>query len=325
MQWSPPLPLHAAPGPGAPAAASKAPRVVFVGHEATFTGAPISLLRLLEWLRAQACFQISLVLLQGGPLLPQYKDVCPTTVVRAKPVRHRVVTRAMRRVALPPPLRSLVYRRFAASSWGGLARLLGEADVVYANTMGSAAAVMECRTHPSGAAFIAHLHEMGFNLDLAARLSRVPGRPALPTLLATLLETADVTLVPSEAAKADLFATLGYKWPAPPSAPKVVRGCLHTSPAKEQPGTCTVKAELGIPPDARVVIGSGTLGWTKGSDLFVQLARNLVRTSQCNLHFLWVGGWHEGEYSALHAQFQRDIVVAGLTGRFHLLPHVPSP
>lgn len=39
-----------------------------------------------------------------------------------------------------------------------------------------------------------------------------------------------------------------------------------------------------------MVVGAGTVDWRKGADLFVQLAREVRRTTREPVHFVWVGG-----------------------------------
>src|SRR5687767_11729030 len=57
------------------------PRVVFVGHEASRSGAPIVLLYLLRWLRENGAVNAELVLPKGGPLVGSYRELVPTSVV----------------------------------------------------------------------------------------------------------------------------------------------------------------------------------------------------------------------------------------------------
>ena len=55
------------------------------------------------------------------------------------------------------------------------------------------------------------------------------------------------------------------------------------------------RRRLGIPPDARVVGGVGTMDWRKGPDLFVQLAGLVSRRIPANdVYFVWVGGGTSG-------------------------------
>ena len=49
--------------------------IVFVGHEASLTGAPYTQLYLIQWLRAHTTHSIELVLLRGGALVPEFEKV----------------------------------------------------------------------------------------------------------------------------------------------------------------------------------------------------------------------------------------------------------
>jgi glycosyltransferase involved in cell wall biosynthesis len=55
------------------------------------------------------------------------------------------------------------------------------------------------------------------------------------------------------------------------------------------------RLRLGIPPDALLVGGVGTMDWRKGPDLFVQLAAMVTRRlSDRDIRFVWVGGDSDG-------------------------------
>ncbi|HYF45474.1 MAG TPA: hypothetical protein VD926_04640, partial [Acidimicrobiales bacterium] len=64
-----------------------ADRVCFVSHEATLTGAPMSLLQLLRWLRANSDLALEVIVLErgddGGRLLADFEAVAPTAVAGA--------------------------------------------------------------------------------------------------------------------------------------------------------------------------------------------------------------------------------------------------
>lgn len=60
------------------------------------------------------------------------------------------------------------------------------------------------------------------------------------------------------------------------------------------------KLALGLPPDAKVVLGCGTTDWRKGPDLFVEVAKALRLNNIGPLRFVWVGGeTQSGEISTL--------------------------
>jgi glycosyltransferase involved in cell wall biosynthesis len=47
---------------------------------------------------------------------------------------------------------------------------------------------------------------------------------------------------------------------------------------------------LVLPPEAVVIGGCGTVGWRKGTDLFIQMARQIIGKTSCPVFFVWVGG-----------------------------------
>lgn len=75
-----------------------------------------------------------------------------------------------------------------------------------------------------------------------------------------------------------------------------------------------LKAQMGIPYDAKVVLGVGFADFRKGVDLFIQVAA-LAAKSNPALHFIWLGRLHQD----LSEWLAHDIELAGLMGRVHLV------
>ena len=79
-----------------------------------------------------------------------------------------------------------------------------------------------------------------------------------------------------------------------------------------------VRKSFGWPENVFTVGGCGTLGWRKGTDLFLQIARDISRTRGCeNVRFLWVGGGKEDQEAL---EFDHDLRVLGLEGRCSRIP-----
>ncbi|WP_036625943.1 glycosyltransferase [Paenibacillus barengoltzii] len=55
--------------------------IVFIGHEAEATGAPIILLDVIEWFDRHTSYKVKVILLRGGKLIDRYKDVAETLVL----------------------------------------------------------------------------------------------------------------------------------------------------------------------------------------------------------------------------------------------------
>jgi glycosyltransferase involved in cell wall biosynthesis len=84
-----------------------------------------------------------------------------------------------------------------------------------------------------------------------------------------------------------------------------------------------VLKELGLPDDARIVLGCGSVEKRKGADLFVQLARNLLDPSREQGDeplplpwFIWVGRFTETDY---RAWLFHDLYHCGLTDRIRFI------
>ena len=55
-------------------------KVLFIGHSAGYTGAPIILFRLLNWLKKNTDLDLKLIIKQDGPLKSSYEKVAPVTL-----------------------------------------------------------------------------------------------------------------------------------------------------------------------------------------------------------------------------------------------------
>lgn len=64
-----------------------------------------------------------------------------------------------------------------------------------------------------------------------------------------------------------------------------------------------IRAELGLPADAIVLLGCGTLDMRKGIDHFANIARQWYATPRPDarpVHFVWIGGGFAGRHSTKH-------------------------
>ena len=250
-------------------------RMLAVTHETTLTGAPMNLLHFLGWIKDNTSIEVDLLALQDGPLRHRFDQVCDVTVLdRSRLLRmlgvvqqgllHLGSSRAWKPVArarLHPQL-----RRFDGY------------DLVYSNSIASGAVLPylppgrcggESRARAAGGT--AHLATSGVPRRdrrsvrrLDRRLGRGPGPPR---------RGAWVRRRPG------------------PAAPRVHRRSNDRRVASSRRGELERhRRELGIPADAAVVVGAGTLDWRKGADLFVQLAAEVRRQTREPVSFVWVGG-----------------------------------
>lgn len=271
--------------------------ILFVTHEATLTGAPMNLLHFVRWVKENTNVRVEVVALRGGPLVQRFEEVCPTTVLD----KGRIYT------ALDLGQRALLHlgstrawRHLAAARLGPQLRRLGGFDAVY---LSSAASISVLPFLPQSTLVVSHVHE----LDVAF----VGWRP-----------TSDL----------DCFVSMPHLWIAASGAVERLlvdqmglpqdRVAVHhefidvdaisgraRSLAEREQVLRTVRRDgiPEIPTDASIVMGSGTIDWRKGADLFVQLAGEVARQSREPIWFVWVGGDHSSlEMNRLVADIQRS-------------------
>lgn len=292
LKTDPVLPKDRLAPPPARVVGGRPTRVLFVGHDATRTGAPMSLLRVTRWLREHSDLEFRYLMRDGGPMLADYQAVAPVRVVRrGAPAglgwtrRFRAADRAWRKV----------WRRRLKSEVRSFAP-----DVVYLNSTAVAEAAWVASS--SGAPVIQRVPE----LEVYIR-----ERIGLPEF-AALKSLASHYVAVSEAVKENLEVNHGIA----AGSIDVIHGFLPpTAPRAGDPGERRrrVCEEFGLDPSWLFVGGAGTLDWRKGPDLFLRAAMSAVgRDPSRPLAFLWLGG-------DAPASLQYEIDRAGLGDRFRLL------
>lgn len=250
-------------------------RLLAVTHEASLTGAPIVFADILEWIAANTDIEIHVLLLRNGPLRTRFERIGDVTIIGDSPIGEmlelaqrglaargsRRASPALARLRLEPPLRHL----------GGF-------DMVYLNSL----TTLEVLPYlPPSRRVVSHIHELETAIRLWQRVTPDP----------TLLRNAPDAWIAASGAVQDMLV---HEFNCPAERVRLHHACIDarsigsTSVALRE--LEQMRQSLGIPPDAAVVMGSGTIEWRKGPDLFVQLACEVRRRTKDPVHFVWVGG-----------------------------------
>jgi glycosyltransferase involved in cell wall biosynthesis len=240
------------PPHNAPFGTSGRVKMLFTGHEATRTGAPLILLRLMEAFRDFAEVELFLFLERDGPLIDEYRRVAHVVVNRDGAL-YTPASPSLRTLlnTLAQPLPELAVCN-SAESW----RLMRE--LRYANV----------------SRIVSLIHE------------RLPHYSEEPCRV--IHASSDRIIFPSKAMKSaatEALARFGDAAVIPQGLLKPDFGMGDRSAARN-----AIRKELGLPPEARLVLGCGTRDLRKGIDLFVQLAARLRQYVSVLPHFLWLGG-----------------------------------
>lgn len=263
------------------------PRVLFINHDASRTGAPLVLLHFLRWFVREVGWPFRIVLLYGGELRKEFEALAPTACLAdgvwgtLSPPRS-----ALRRAGFDSVGRAVQKAMFT--------RHVGPTpDLTYCNSMGAApslAVLPEIRS-----SLLTHVHELDYCFSVTGYAEDV-----------TRLLNATTRFIACSAAVRDyLMGARGISG----DAVDVVHGFLLPDQGSRQAERHQLRARLGIPNGATVIGAVGTIGWRKGTDLFLQLAR-LMRHSSRPLHFLWVGAGDREEVG----RARHDVRVADLAG-----------
>jgi glycosyltransferase involved in cell wall biosynthesis len=275
-------------------------KVLFVAHEADRSGAPIALLRLLRWLRDASALEFEILLMRGGALESAFRALAPLEVIhpRLRPSLN--------------PLRKLAnrYRASRLRRWRCLRRVRarakrGDLGLVFFNSV--ATADLFARLAPLPAPIVVYVHECQSAMQ-ALGLERV----------SALCRRADEIFAVSRAVARDLRLLDGGL----SERIQIVPGCVPTPAASSAAGG-GMRASLGIPRDAVVVGGAGPLGWCKGTDLFVQLARSVAeRDPGGSVRFVWFGDVPD---AVERPRLQHDLDRLGLGSRVHFAGPTETP
>ena len=283
-----------------------APQVTFVAYEASRTGSPVLLLRLLRWLRAEGSVRAELVCWRGGPLVDELARVADVHVLA--PADRRTVLETAAVGAGELGLGAVGRRLEAVRLAAGLRRLASaRADLVYLNGVPSFVALPHLRTGDTPV--LGHVHELEFAL----------GR-SLPAGQEALLQRPDRYVAVSAAVADNLVARHEID--------RTRVAVHHGFVDDEAPAPTVAGDELrrrwGIPADAPVVGTVGDVIWRKGPDLFLALAAALdgADTGRPATHFVWVGGAPgRGAWAATAA----DLAQRGVQDRVHLVGEQAHP
>jgi glycosyltransferase involved in cell wall biosynthesis len=272
------------------------PRVLFVCHSGSRNGATFLMLHLLRWLKQEGSLDFEVLINGRGDLLDDFKSVCRTTVWRGPSVIGAL---------LPSRWHSSLKPKLEAQS---LKAILGtrQFDLVYVNTVAPWQFVPNLARRCRG--LIWHIHE----LEYAIRLLMGDGGWQKTFPLARRFISV------SESVSQTLNVTFGV----PREKIDLVNGFIENAAPLDGSREAIrqrIRQEAGWPLDAFVVGACGTLGWRKGSDVFLQLARFMREQGDGKARFLWVGGGSRAD----EIQFAYDLKSMNLQDSCRWIPETP--
>jgi len=254
-------------------------KMIFVGHEASRSGAPYIQLYILRWLKANTSHTVELVLLKGGELVPEFEKVANVYVINKG---HN-----------PTSLKLRIANRidsYTGYSFNKLIKLLKSDDnaFVYANSLLSLDFALELNSKLN-LPFILHLHEYKWISFL----------PETEKKFIKNAQSINYFIACSSAVK-EFYQNLC-------SLPDSRIGTVYSFSGLRPGDTSTaadVRQELALPAGTHIVGAVGSMGWGKGTDIFLRIAQDFKNKGYLDTHFVWVGG---NPNSVDYFEFMHDI------------------
>lgn len=262
------------------------PRVIFVSHEATRTGAPKIILNLLKHFHQSCDVQCETILHNGGNLLDEfqaYSDVpvdCLNVPRKVSDALVKKVTRIVTREKDNPPVLAIcnsMESRFIS-------------EVLSSQKLPVISLVHELPSSYTAGDF-QNVYDYSDRIVFPVRAVRDAADAKVP------IPTGKGVILPQGLLQSDFGKNISRE---------VARA--------------KIRNELSIPQNSFVVLGCGTLDLRKGIDHFAAIARKVVQASRGRypVHFIWVGDGPRWTHSPYH-YVQLDLEKSGVNDYVHFL------
>ncbi len=237
-------------------------KVLFLGHEASRSGAPLLLHSLLRWINANSTIEPNLLLWRGGILAAAYETLIPTRVLC-----DSLPDRVFDRLGCSALVHPCIDREYPPTRY----------PLIYANSVATVGLLH--RFAGPGRRVVHHVHE----LAEATRLLGVTNamRRAVPFT--------DLYIAASEAVANFLRSDIGVS----SERVRVIHEFAINLPDQRSDPTSrkSIRARLRLPESSVLVGMVGTPEARKGTDLFLHLAERVHRSpGGSRVRFLWLGG-----------------------------------
>lgn len=260
---------------------SPKPKILFISHDSTLTGAPVLLLNLIGLLKEKG-FEISILLMRGGKLEDKFRELGKTIVLKPANYHKNI---------------SFISRIFQYLHYRGnkrkLLKDLPDFDVVFSNTVTNGEILKLFRR--TGKPVLTYVHELESVIRQFEKKAELTFRYS------------NLFLCPSGAVSANLEKNHGI----PASR---IRSLPYYFPRYERTGTGKIDffKRYNIPTSKLYVAGMGTATRRKGFDLFVEICKKVVKSDD-HYFFIWIGDFADQE---MRDWFERERGNGSLDGHF---------
>jgi glycosyltransferase involved in cell wall biosynthesis len=256
------------------------------------------LLELLKRLSQETDYAFDVVFRRGGPLLEEFEKISTCYVWH----KQNALTSVIKELIFSQKgskLKSNAYRKKLLKSVKQ-----GKYALVYVNSVQATDVLMEL-TESINIPVILHVHELEVMIKSVTD----------PLMFANSLKKTSAVIAVSEMVKQNLIQQHHISQDKVQLVHEFIPDEVNIFKSKAD-----IRNELGIEPNAFVVISSGTIDLRKGIDLFVQVAKQVNETEKA--HFIWLGAnTNSYEYYLI----QQDIRKLKIEDKIKIIESVTNP
>ena len=281
------------------AAGMKSRRVLFIGNDASRSGAPMVLLHLIGWLKQNTNWTMGLLLPADGPLREEYASLVPVAFLKGPAPSKAIVNRVARRIGKKFGLEKRAQQQRNRQAM----ELVGQApDLIYCNSVAAAGLLDELA--PFSCPVVMHVHELNYVLN---HLWWVPDA------VGKMKRNATHYIACANIVRQNLIHHHGIL----PERISIVHEFIPTARTVDRQATLDSVLKRENIPMGSVIVGTiGSVEWRKGAEWFVPIARQLIdRHADLPLYFVWIGGGVSEDREKLAF----DIATSGLADRVRLV------
>ncbi|MFN8416240.1 MAG: glycosyltransferase family 4 protein [Cytophagaceae bacterium] len=272
-------------------------KILFISHDASRTGAPILLLNLINWLVVNKGVSAEILIMNGkawhDKLVPDFSKVGKVYVLNENKISYleRIKRFFLKKIGVPND-----------SSNTRLVELFKNKkyDFIYANTLVTSTIIPDL-SRLLKAPILMHAHELEVVTQRFVGVEVV--RAAVPFINKYIIANSLIQRRVFEKFKLNI------------SSEKVSVLPEYVVDKKIKSGT---EIDLtGFSGNTDIIVGSGTVDWRKGIDLFIQTAIQYRKIAENNFIFCWIGG-----ETTIELQYELD--VAGLGECVKIVNQIPD-
>lgn len=237
-------------------------KILFIGHDASRTGAPILLLNLMKWMKINTDISFDILLLDGGELEEEYKEVSrvyfnkPNSIKRLSYSR-RLINKVLKIDYKPfEKYKSDLFNKLKSNNY----------DLIYGNTIVSSTSIVELMSFLPSVRSILHVHELN---DLTSNYENEIAKLKSKNIhFITVSNLTKMNLIDNHSVS-ELLISLVYEY-------------IDTKKVLEFKQTQKN--------NKFIINGSGLVQIRKGYDIFLSISKRAkTKYPDIPFHFIWIG------------------------------------